>query len=244
MGITAGGGLDHDFVTSYPAVQKILNGLCFPVALTFILIAGAELFTSNVMYMTIGLLSGATKFWPSMKVVLTSYVTNYLGTVIAAAFCCHFAELLNADPYMAYIEKLTLTKFVNPQFGVLLLKAIPANMLVNLAVIMASASEDIIGKIVAMYMPIFTFAVIGYEHVVANEFYAHLSMFNSTGTHLEYGLWLWKSFIAVTIGNVIGGFVMGTVYWFCYLDHTIPKRAQWLVKCNCCCQGDMEEVDM
>lgn len=239
--MTCAGGLDPTFAASYPAVPKILNGLTFPVALTFIVIAGAELFTSNVMYMTVGLLSGATKLLPSLKVVLTSYFSNYLGTVIAAAFCIHFAELLNAEPYLHYIEKITTTKFIAPQFGVLVLRAIPANMLVNLGVIMGSASEDVIGKLVAMYMPIFTFAVIGYEHVIANEFYAHLSMFNDHTSHLAYGLWLWKSFIAVSIGNIIGGGIMGTVYWYCYMDHTMPKKARWLVDCNCF--GRKHELD-
>lgn len=225
--------MDPDFAAHYPAVQKLLNALTFPAALVFILIAGAELFTSNVMYMTIGVLSGATKVLPSLKVLLTSYFTNYLGAVIAAAFCIHFAELLNTEPYLHYIEKLTVSKFVTPQFGVLILRAIPANMLVNLAVIMASASEDIVGKIVAMYIPIVAFATIGYDHVIANEFYVHLSMFNNTETHLSYGLWLWKSFIAVSIGNIIGGCLMGIVYWYCYLDHSIPKSARWIHKCNC-----------
>lgn len=243
MGVTCAGGLDPEFAAAYPSVQKILNGLSFPVALSFILIAGAELFTSNVMYMTVGLLSGATKLLPSLKVVLTSYLTNYLGTVICAAFCIHFAELLNAEPYMHYIEKIAHSKFIAPQFGVLVLRAIPANMLVNLAVIMASASEDILGKLVAMYLPIFTFAVVGYEHVVANEFYAHLSMFNDTNTHLAYGLWLWKSFIAVSIGNIIGGGLMGTVYWYCYMDHTMPKKARWLVHCNCFSKHDVENLE-
>lgn len=232
VGITAGGGLDPDFVTKFPAVQKLLNGLCFPVALTLILIAGAELFTSNVMYMTVGVLSGATKLLPSLRVLLTSFFMNYLGTVLAAAFSLHFAELLTTEPYLHYIEKLTQAKFITPQFGVLVLRAIPANMLVNLAVLMASAAEDITGKILAMYLPIFTFAVVGYEHIIANEFYAHLSMFNHP--HLEYGLWLWKNFLAVLIGNLLGGAIIGVVYWYCYLDHTIPIKAQWIVKCNCC----------
>ena len=51
------------------APTKVIMGFCFSIALTLVVIAGAELFTGNNMVMTVGLsqktipLSGAIKLW-------------------------------------------------------------------------------------------------------------------------------------------------------------------------------------
>lgn len=232
MALTAAGGLDPSWSIANPSIAKLLNGFMFPVALVLILIAGAELFTSNIMYMTIGALVGNVKWYRAVAVILCSFFTNYLGTVICAAMSIHWAEFLNTQPYTGYISRVTDAK-MHYSFPVILLKAIPANMLVNLAVLCANAAEDITGKIIAIYLPISLFAVVGFEHIIANEFYFHVAFFNTP--HIMYGTYLWKSFIASAIGNVIGGMVIGICYWYCYLDTTMPASARWIINMDCCC---------
>ena len=232
MAATVAGGLDPAWAARFPGIQKLISGFLFPVALVFILIAGGELFTGNVMYMTVGLLTGTVSIWRAFVVLMCSLVTNYLGTVIAAGLSVHFAEYMSADPWKTYLAHVADAK-VKPGFGVLILKAIPANMLVNLAILLAYAAEDVTGKIISMYLAIATFAVTGFEHLIANEAYFHFMFFNAP--HIPYGLWLWKNFIAVLIGNAIGAAVVGIVYWYTYLDSTIPERAKWITTWNCCC---------
>lgn len=240
VAITAAGGMDPSWTKANPAVQKLLVGYTFPVALVLILIAGAELFTSNIMYMTIGALIGNVKWYRAVAVLLCSFLTNYLGTVICAAMSIHWAEFLSKQPYTGYIESLTDGK-IHTSFPVTLLRAIPANMLVNLAVLCANAAEDVSGKIIAIYLPISLFAVVGFDHVIANEFYFHLAFFNTPG--IMYGTYLWKSMVASALGNIIGGCVIGICYWYCYLDNTMPQSARWLINMDCCCPPKHDDND-
>jgi len=231
---TVAGGLDPAWVARFPGIQKLIAGFLFPIALVFILIVGGELFTGNVMYMVVGILAGTVKVWRALVVLFISLVTNYLGTVIVAGLSVHYAEYMMTEPWKSYLAHLGDAK-VKPGFGVLILKGIPANMLVNLAILMAYAAEDVTGKILSMYLSISTFAVTGFEHLIANEAYFHFMFFNAPHASLPYGLWLWKNFIAVLIGNTIGAAALGIVYWFVYLDNTIPARAKWITTWNCCC---------
>ena len=51
------------------------------------------------------------------------------------------------------------------------LRGITCNWLVCLAVYLAFASDDIIGKIFGIWFPIMAFAALGFEHSVANMFF-------------------------------------------------------------------------
>lgn len=247
VALTMAGGLDTTFANAYPTVPRFLNAITFPAALFFIVVVGGELFTSNVMYMTVGLLSGSTKVTRALIVLICSFITNYLGTVLAAAFTVHFADFITTAPYTTYLSKMVTGKVLTPSWGVLVLRAIPANMCVNLAILLATAAEDLSGKFLAIWTPIFLFAGVGMEHLIANEFYVHVAMFNGLGT--PYGKWLWNNFLAVALGNIIGGAFMGLIYWYCYLaELTLPPNAQWLIRgCGPCAtpmkpqQADDEE---
>jgi formate/nitrite transporter FocA (FNT family) len=54
-------------------------------------------------------------------------------------------------------------------WGVLFLKAIPANAMVCMAVMLGIASRDSAGKIMALWFPVVMFVLCGYEHCVANS---------------------------------------------------------------------------
>lgn len=54
-------------------------------------------------------------------------------------------------------------------WGTLFLKAIPANTLVGMAVVLGTSCRDGAGKIMALYFPVLLFVISGYEHCVANS---------------------------------------------------------------------------
>ena len=87
--------------------------------------------------------------------------------------------------------------------GAALLRGIGCNWLVCLAVWMALASDDIAGKILAIWFPIMAFVALGLEHSVANMFFIPLGMFN--GANVRSSDMLWSNLLPVTIGNIIGG---------------------------------------
>jgi formate/nitrite transporter FocA (FNT family) len=55
----------------------------------------------------------------------------------------------------------------------------------SLAVSISVSAEDISGKIIGIWWPIFTFALSGYEHSIANMFFATLAALE--GAEWNYG---------------------------------------------------------
>eukprot|EP01127_Copromyxa_protea_P008823 TRINITY_DN2032_c0_g1_i3.p2 TRINITY_DN2032_c0_g1~~TRINITY_DN2032_c0_g1_i3.p2 ORF type:complete len:206 (+),score=21.18 TRINITY_DN2032_c0_g1_i3:683-1300(+) len=122
--------------------------------------------------------------------------------------------LFTADPYASFIQEVMIPKVSN-NFGVNLLRGIPCNMLVCTAICIANTAEDVVGKVVGVWWPIFTFALAGFEHSIANMFFATLAALH--GASWNYGTWFWQNLIAVLIGNTIGGgLFVAVVMWRCF----------------------------
>lgn len=96
------------------------------------------------------------------------------------------------------------------------------NFLVCIAVWMSLAAQSVPGKLAAMYLPIFTFVLCGFEHSVANMFYlpAGILAAGRYGVAAEGLSWasMWTgNLLPVTLGNILGGCLVGVVYWAVYL---------------------------
>ena len=100
--------------------------------------------------------------------------------------------------------------------GSIIIRAIGCNWLVCLAVYLALASDDIIGKIFGIWFPIMAFVTIGFEHSVANMFFIPLCMF--LGAEGVTWATMFNNLIPVTLGNIVGAvvFVAG-IYYITYL---------------------------
>ena len=82
-------------------------------------------------------------------------------------------------------------------------KAMLCNWLVCLGVVMAMTTSSTVGKIAAIWLPIFTFFAQGFEHAVVNMFVIPTGMLlGAKVTVSEW--WLWNQ-IPVTLGNLAGG---------------------------------------
>lgn len=99
------------------------------------------------------------------------------------------------------------------------------NILVCMAVLMATAAKDIAGKVWAIFFPISAFVIGGWEHCVANMFYIPAGIIASTNSIYVvkaeelYGITadqiaaklnivgFASNLIPVTIGNILGGMV-------------------------------------
>ena len=96
------------------------------------------------------------------------------------------------------------------------IRGIGCNWLVCLAVYLALASDDIIGKIFGIWFPIMAFVTIGFEHSVANMFFIPLGMF--LGAEGVNWATIFGNLIPVTIGNIIGAAIfVGCIYYITYL---------------------------
>ena len=164
-------------------LEKFVFGAVFPVGLIIVVLAGSELFTGNVMFMTLGVLDGNASVGGLAKNWVISWIFNFVGAL-----------------FVAYV-----------------LAFIGCNWLVCLAVWLANASDDIIGKIVGIWFPIMAFVCIGFEHSVANMFFIPLGMFLGA-KGVTWSTIIINNLVPVTIGNIIGGAVfVACIYWYTYL---------------------------
>ena len=239
LGILAGayigfGGLLSTTVTFDMAAKwgigftKILGGAAFSVGLMLVVIAGAELFTGNNLMVSSVMMKEIT-FSTMVKRWGIVFLANFIGSIIIALVFCFSGLWKTGDGALgAAAVKIAYNK-VALSFGEALWRGIGCNWLVCLAVWMALAARQIIGKIFAIFFPIMAFVAIGFEHSVANMYFipTGILLMNGAGFTSVPGVdpnilgwinFLWRNLLPVTIGNIIGGAVfVGMSYWGAYL---------------------------
>ena len=109
------------------AGTKIVMGASFGIALSLIIIAGAELFTGNNFVMTVGLLNKKVSFYYTIKLWIICYIGNLIGSILLG-FIFYYSGLAIGS-VGEFIAKTTLTKMtLSPQ--VLILRGALCNILV------------------------------------------------------------------------------------------------------------------
>ncbi|HQE04671.1 MAG: formate/nitrite transporter family protein [Tepidanaerobacteraceae bacterium] len=210
-------------------LAKFASGAVFPVGLMLVVIAGAELFTGNNL-MIIGFMEKKISFAELIRNWIIVYFSNFVGSVLFA-FLIHGSGLLDtsggllgATVIKAAINKVSLT------FNQGLIRGILCNIMVVLAVWMATAAKDIVGKIFACWFPIMLFVMSGFEHCIANMYFIPAGIFaKSNPSYVAAGQiqaealarlnigGLFGNLASVTLGNLIGGaLVIGLSYWYVY----------------------------
>ena len=239
LGILAGayigfGGLLSTTVTFDVASKwgigfsKILGGATFSVGLMLVVIAGAELFTGNNLMVSSVMMREIT-FSTMLKRWGVVYFANFIGSIFLALLFYFSGLWKTGDGALgAAAVKIAFNKTAL-SFSEALWRGIGCNWLVCLAVWMALAARQIIGKIFAIFFPIMAFVAIGFEHSVANMYFipTGILLMNWAGftnvpgvdpNVLSWVNFLWRNLLPVTIGNIIGGVVfVGMSYWGAYL---------------------------
>ena len=245
-------------------VGQLLFGAVFTVGLITVVIAGAELFTGNNMFMVVGALQGEISWRSLIWNWVVVWVFNFVGALILVlivygAFYSDgalglFNGSVGAKALAIAKGKLELAWW--PAF----FRAILCNWLVCLAVWLALASKDVIGKIFGIFFPIMAFVAMGFEHSVANMFFIPMGLMVSdnetilnvaaaaaagpeaaqaaldgfktaVADHLNWGTFFYKNMIPVTIGNIIGGGIfVGSAYWFTYVRKSKKAKAEEAAK--------------
>jgi nitrite transporter NirC len=204
-----GGTLSKD----YPAIVKLVMGVCFGGALTFVVFAGSELFTGSNLVLTLGVLTGRARPRDLAANWLWTWIGNLIGSVLLAVIVIR-SGILAPEPIHSFVLKLTQTK-MNLPAEQLLWRAVLANWLVCLGVWLAARSKSDPARIILIWWCMFTFITCGYEHSVANMcglmlglLLPHPGVTGITLSGYAYNLGL------ATLGNIIGGavFVAG-MYW-------------------------------
>ena len=214
---------------------KLLSGAVFSVGLMLVVIAGAELFTGNTL-MVSSVMSKEISMATMVKRWGVVFIANFLGSILVTLLFYYSGLWKTGDGALgAAAVKIAYSK-VGLSFSEALWRGIGCNWLVCLAVWMALAAQQTIGKIFAIFFPIMAFVALGFEHCVANMYFIPTGILlvwgaalpPITGIDLSAINWvsfLWKNLLPVTIGNIIGGSVLvGGVYWFVYLRKGAPEN--------------------
>lgn len=217
-------------------IGKMLSGALFGTGLIMVLLAGAELFTGNCL-ISMAVLEKRVKVMSMLRNWFFVYLGNMIGG-IGYTFLMSLTTQQGMDggKLAAYAINAAYGK-CTIEFGPAVIMGIFCNVLVCIAVWVSYSSKDVVGKIVAMFFPIWIFVVSGYEHCIANMYFIPMGIFSKNNdayvqtTISQYGLTAdqisqvnWQNFfvtnlIPVTIGNIIGGVVLvGVVYWVVYLN--------------------------
>ena len=192
------------------SAKDVAKAAVFPIGLTMVVFFGAELFTGNCLLLApaIGRDIKVTHLFKNWGIV---YVGNLIGSVLIALIVVYGKVQTGA------VKDACITVAANKcnlNFGIALLRAIPCNILVCLAVWFALSSKSAPGKIISLYLPVFAFVICGFEHSVANMYYLTAGLLSGSSEGLNIGNAIVNSLIPSTLGNIIGGAIIAITVYF------------------------------
>jgi len=195
------GGACPGIAAENPGLQKIIFGAFgLPFGLIMTLVTGAELFTGNTALVGAAYMEGKTSRNNLVKNWVSSYMGNFVGSLILA-YLAFKSGTLGAGPAAAALA----TAKCSLPFEVAFIRGILCNWLVCMAVYMASGTSSMIGKMTAVWFPISSFVALGLDHSIANMFIIPLGMLR--GAEVTLLDFLLKNLLPVTLGNIVGGLV-------------------------------------
>lgn len=232
LGIMAGLFIAFGAATSSTAAHAVTNvglarlvaGVIFPVGLMLIVFLGGELFTGNCLII-LDVLDKRVTCLSLVRDLVIVYFTNLIGSLIVVFLIYYSGNLNYSDGLLgAYTIKVAACKIAMSPVQTIT-SGILCNILVCLAVLMATSAKDIAGKVWAIFFPICAFVVGGFEHCVANMYYIPAGILAAVNPAYVakaqeiYGLTdaqisslnvlsSLHSFLPVTLGNIIGGMLI------------------------------------
>jgi formate/nitrite transporter len=213
--LTVGGGSAPVAQSLGPGIHKMILAAVFPIGLVLVVITGADLFTGNTMVLTVSTLHRKTTWFNLIISWVVSFFGNLVGCLFFQYILVYYAGLLSNDPYRSFTVKYAETKG-NTEWHQMFLRGIGGNWLVCLALWLGANARDLNSKIIGIYLPIWLFVAVGYEHSIANMFTVQMGM--TLGADLSVGKYILRVLLPVTIGNILGGgFFVGFLYWYLYL---------------------------
>lgn len=226
-------------------LSRLIGGLVFSLGLILVVIGGAELFTGNTLMVT-GWLDGKISGRQVARNWTIVYFANFLGAILIAWFFYLSGIWKMNGTLVGAKAVLTANGKVGLTWTEALVRGILCNWLVCLAVWLSSASKDGVSKILCIVFPITAFVACGFEHSIANMFFIPTGIFLKSQAsvlaaaapalgvdpagavaalaNLNWGSFIVKNLIPVTIGNIIGGAIfVGTFYWSVFLKPSWRK---------------------
>lgn len=211
------------FAIENPGLAKCLAGCIFPVGLMLVVFMSTELFTGDCL-MIAGVVNKKITATEMIRVLVTVWIFNLVGSLVVV-YVCYGAGLLDlGSKALAASAIKTAYGKMNLSFLKAFCSGIMCNVLVCFAVLLAGAATDAVGKIFAIFFPIWAFVIAGYEHCVANMYYIPMGLLAKTNAayvdaainagmtadqinSMSLGGFFLSNLVPVTLGNIVGGMI-------------------------------------
>lgn len=223
------------------SLARLLSACVFPAGIAMVLVAGSELFTGNNLII-ISVLQKKVRVIDMLKNWLFVFLGNFLGAAFVAVLVVygHTPDLFGEGLAVKMVGAASLR--VEQTFSKAFIRGILCNILVCLAVWAAFAAKRVSGKLLMSFWPVMLFVLCGFEHSIADIYFGIAGILTSleysiAAESLNFGTFLLKNLLPVTLGNIIGGAgIVGVGYWLVYLRHT-PHFAMTI-------EDEQEELDI
>jgi nitrite transporter len=192
-------------------IRKLVMGATFGIALTLVIIAGAELFTGHTMFMVLRGFTGRGGMGDIAATWSMTWIGNLAGALLLVwIFAMGGSEILAAPDTL--LMKVATAK-MNASAASLVARAILCNWLVCLAIWMSARVDSDVAKCVVIFWCLLAFIASGFEHSVANMTVLGLALAGNHPETVTLAGFGWN-LAWVTLGNAIGGavFVAGAYY--------------------------------
>ncbi len=207
-----------DGVLPYGLAQ-LLAGLVFTTGLVLVVIAGAELFTGNLL-MAGPVAARNLTLSKAAIALLVVYLANFAGSLLLAALVFSAGLHLAGDGAVAKAALNIASTKTSHGFVAALASGVLANILVCLAVWLSYSATSTTDKVAAVILPIAAFVAAGFEHSIANMYLLpYAGMIQGAVPDSTAGISVASiagNLIPATLGNVIGGSSVALAYWWSY----------------------------
>lgn len=189
---------------------KIVMGASFGIALSLVIIGGAELLTGNSFVMSIGAMGKTVTWKDAMKIWIVCFFGNWIGGIILALIFSGTGLVTgHVGEFMAASAATKMGIHLVP----LLLRAILCNILVCLATWNGYRCKSESGKLIMIFWCLFAFITTGFEHSIANMTLLTISLISPFGAAVSLGGYFYN-IIIVTLGNMFGGIICLAIPYF------------------------------
>ena len=189
------------FLQAESTYGKFVMGLCFGIALSLVLMAGAELFTGSNFVMVVGMKFKYITFAQTLLFWAVCWLGNFVGSAIIALIF-HFSGLQTGMVAEAIASACLTKTTLAPQM--IFLRGILCNFLVCIAVWCGIKMKSESGKLIMTFWCLLAFSTSGFEHCVANMSLLVLGLLDPAGQTITVGGVVYNLAVS-TIGNILGG---------------------------------------
>ena len=215
--------------TGYPIIGAVL----FPVGFCMLYLLGFDLLTGVFVLSPLALIDkrpgvtigGVLRNWGLV------FIGNYIGALIVAVMMSIVYTYGFSTPPdkvgtiiagIGEARTLGYAKFGAAGMLTLFVRAMMCNWMVSTGVVGAMISTTVPGKVIAMWMPIFVFFYMVFEHSVVNMFlFPSALIMGGKFSIMDYLIW---NEIPTCIGNLVGGLSFTGLTLYATHVRTAPKR--------------------